>query len=169
MRTFSIANAPGGGTRVELTVELLMNGAVSPYLVNAIAVGSTIDVLGPIGGWFVWRPEQTEPVQLIAGGSGVVPLMAMMRTRKSAGSRAPFRLLYSARSPEAVYYKSELSAFAAEAGAPNVTLAYTREVPPDFPSPPKRIDKESIDAGVFPAAQHPTAYVCGPTSFVESV
>ncbi|MGA2761415.1 MAG: FAD-binding oxidoreductase [Candidatus Cybelea sp.] len=166
-RAFSIGNAPVG-TRVELTIELFAGGAVSPYLVNTIAVGDTIEVMGPIGGWFVWHPEQIEPVQLIAGGSGIVPLMAMIRTRRSSGSQAPFRLLYSARSPESVYYRGEFNAFSAELNPPEIALAYTRTTPPNSSSP-RRIDGNLIAANVFPAERGATAYVCGPVSFVEAV
>jgi ferredoxin-NADP reductase len=167
VRTYSIANPPDG-TRVELTIELMPDGEVSPYLVHTIAAGSTLEILGPIGGWFVWRPDQTESVQLIAGGSGIVPLMAMIRAREGAGLHVPFRLLYSVRSPEAVYYKDEFAQLAAEADAPQVVFAYTRAVPPGWPSQPKRIDAALIEANVFPAGQHPAAYVCGPTNFVET-
>ena len=168
VRTYSIANA-SDGTRVELTIELMPDGEVSPYLVQTIAVGKTVEILGPIGGWFVWRPEQTEPVQLIAGGSGVVPLMSMIRARQRAGSQAPFRLLYSVRTPEGVYYKSELAQLATESAAPKIAFAYTRAVPPDWPSQPKRLDAASIADRAFGAAEKATAYVCGPTPFVEMV
>jgi ferredoxin-NADP reductase len=168
VRTYSIANAPDG-TRVELTVELMPDGEVSPYLVQTIAYGSSVEILGPIGGWFVWRAEQIEPVQLIAGGSGVVPLMAMIRARRQAGSRAPFRLLYSVRSPDAAYYKDELMQAAAGADALQVTFAYTRGVPANSPLQPKRIDAALIEENVVPSQEKPTAYVCGPTNFVEAV
>lgn len=168
VRTYSIANAPDG-TRVELTIELLPNGEVSPYLVQTIAAGSSVEILGPIGGWFVWRPEQIEPVQLIAGGSGIVPLMAMIRARRQAGSRAPFRLLYSVRSPDATYYKDELTQLATAANALQVTFVYTRAVPPDSRLQPKRIDATSIEEYALPSQEEPTTYVCGSTPFVETV
>src|ERR1700745_3711749 len=103
VRSYSIASPPNSGGRVELTVERLPDGEVSPYLTQELAVGDRVELRGPIGGWFVWRSQQTEPIQLIAGGSGIVPLMAMIRSRASAGSTAPFRLLYSVREPGAVY------------------------------------------------------------------
>ena len=104
VRSYSIASAPSSNGRMELTVERLSDGEVSPYLTEELAVDDRLELRGPIGGWFVWRPRQTEPVQLIAGGSGVVPLMAMIRSRASAASAAPFRFLYSVREPEAVFY-----------------------------------------------------------------
>ena len=110
VRSYSIASAPNAEKRVELTVERLPNGEVSPYLTQELAVGDRLELRGPIGGWFVWRTQQTEPIQLIAGGSGIVPLMAMIRSRASTGSTAPFRLLYSVREPGAVFYRDELLA-----------------------------------------------------------
>lgn len=168
VRSYSIANA-SAGARVELTIEEMPDGEMSPYLVRTISVGSTLEILGPIGGWFVWRPEQTEPVQLIAGGSGVVPLMAMIRARRAAGSQAAFRLLYSVRSPDAAYYKDELMQLAVGEGASEIAFAYTRSTPPGWPVGPKRIDAALIEALTIPANQNPTAYVCGPTAFVETV
>ncbi len=167
VRTYSIASAPDA-ERVELTIELMPDGEVSPYLVETVAAGSPLEILGPIGGWFVWEPAQTDPVQLVAGGSGIVPIMAMIRTRKRAGSDAPFSLIYSARSPQAVIYSNELERLASENGGPALTFAYTRLAPPDWPSAPRRIDAALIASAVLPAEQEPIAYVCGPTSFVEA-
>ena len=99
VRSYSIASAQDSEHRVEITVERLPNGEVSPYLTQQVAVGDRLELRGPIGGWFVWRSQQAEAVQLIAGGSGIVPLMAMIRSRASAGKTAPFRLLYSVREP----------------------------------------------------------------------
>src|SRR5438045_7729278 len=108
VRSYSIASAPNPEKRVEITVERLPDGELSPYLTQELAVGDRLELRGPIGGWFVWRTEQTEPIQLIAGGSGIVPLMAMIRSRASMGSTAPFRLLYSVREPGAVIYRDDL-------------------------------------------------------------
>src|SRR5579864_7952342 len=108
VRSYSIASAPSSDGRIEITVDRLPNGEVSPYLTQQVMVGDPLEVRGPIGGWFVWRPEQTAPIQLVAGGSGIVPLMAMIRSRISAGSTAPFRLLYSVREPGAIFYRDEL-------------------------------------------------------------
>src|SRR5215470_12966946 len=113
-RSYSIASAPNPDRRVEITVERLPDGEVSPYLTQQVAAGDRLELRGPIGGWLVWRAEQTEPIQLVAGGSGIVPLMAMIRSRAAAGTTAPFRLLYSVREPEAVFYRDELHSLAAQ-------------------------------------------------------
>ena len=166
VRSYSIASAPNG-ERLEITIELMLDGEVSPYLVETISLGSPLEILGPIGGWFIWTPDQTEPVQLIAGGSGIVPLMAMIRTRKRAGALAPFRLIYSVRSPEAIYYAGELQQLQAEDSGVGVTFNYTRTTPADWPSQPQRIGAAVIEAGAFASSQNPIAYVCGATGFVE--
>ena len=163
VRSYSIANAPDGN-RVELTVVQIPDGEVSPYLTRDIAAGDPLEVRGPIGGWFVWRPAQTEPVQLVAGGSGLVPLMAMIRARAVARSDAPFRMLYSIRSPQSALYAAELAERSTELP---VTFAYTRQVPDGWPEPPRRIDAAAIAAATWPPSLAPTCYVCGPTAFVE--
>ena len=168
VRSYSIASAPNSEGRIELTVERLPNGEVSPYLTQEVAIGDPLEVRGPIGGWFVWRPEQTEPIQLVAGGSGIVPLMAMIRSRAAAGSTATFRLLYSVREPEAVLYRDELQALSAENSSVSITYAYTRSAPKNWPRPPGRIDAALIEQTTWPSNLSPTSYVCGPTSFVES-
>jgi ferredoxin-NADP reductase len=166
-RSYSIANA-ANGTRVELTVEELHDGEVSPYLAEGISVGDPLEVRGPIGGWFVWRPAQTEPTQLISGGSGVVPLMAMIRSRAQAGNRAPFRLLYSVRSPESIIYNDELQMRAQDGSGLMVAFAYTRIIPDGWPRAARRIDAEILMETSIPAEQKPSCYVCGPTPFVET-
>ena len=168
VRSYSIASAPNSERRVQLTVERLPDGEVSPYLTQEVAVGDSLELRGPIGGWFVWRTEQTEPIQLVAGGSGVVPLMAMIRSRASAGSTAPFRLLYSVREPGAVFYREGLQALSDHDHAVSLTYAYTRAAPKDWPRPPGRIDAALIANTTWPSNLVPTCYVCGPTSFVES-
>jgi ferredoxin-NADP reductase len=168
VRSYSIASASNSHGRVELTVERLPNGEVSPYLTQEVATGDRLELRGPIGGWFVWRAEQTEPIQLIAGGSGIVPLMAMIRSRASAGSIASFRLLYSVREPQAVYYRDELQALSDEDHSLRVTYAYTRVAPKDWPRPPSRINTPLTADATWPSNLAPTCYVCGPTSFVES-
>jgi ferredoxin-NADP reductase len=169
VRSYSIASAPNSKGRVEITVERLPNGEVSPYLTQNVAIGERLELRGPIGGWFVWRAEQNEPIQLIAGGSGIVPLMAMIRSRISAGGTAPFRLLYSVREPGAVFYRDELQALSNKDNAVTVTYAYTRATPKDWPRPPGRIDAALITSATWPSNLGPTCYVCGPTSFVERV
>lgn len=166
VRSYSIASGPNSEGRVELTVERLANGEVSPYLTQKLQVGDLLELRGPIGGWFVWRPEQSEPVQLVAGGSGIVPLMSMIRSRTSAGVTAPFRLLYSVREPAAVFYSEQLQALTNDEGL-SVTYAYTRVAPKDWLRPPGRIDTTLITHATWPPNFGPTCYVCGPTSFVE--
>ena len=168
VRSYSIASAPNSERWVELTVERLPNGEVSPYLTQEVAVGDRLEMRGPIGGWFVWRTQQTEPIQLVAGGSGIVPLMAMIRSRASAGSTAPFRLLYSVREPGAVWYRDELQALSHHDEPVTLTYAYTRVAPKGWPRPAGRIDGALIANTTWPSSLVPTCYVCGPTSFVES-
>jgi ferredoxin-NADP reductase len=168
VRSYSIASAPRSDGRIELTIERLQNGEVSPYLTQQVMVGDELEVRGPIGGWFVWHPEQTGPIQLVAGGSGIVPLMAMIRSRVSGGSTAPFRLLYSVREPGAIFYRDELRAVSSQGDSVVVSYAYTRVTPKDWPRPAGRIDVELIASGTWPSKLRPSTYVCGPTSFVEN-
>jgi len=168
VRSYSIASGPNSDGRIEITVERLANGEVSPYLTTELMVGDDLELRGPIGGWFVWHRDQTEPIQLVAGGSGIVPLMAMIRSRALAGSSAPFRLLYSVREPGAVFYRDELWALSDRDHSVIVTYAYTRVTPKDSPRPPGRIDATLIATGTWPWNLNPTSYVCGPTSFVEN-
>jgi ferredoxin-NADP reductase len=168
VRSYSLANA-AEGDRVELTIEQLPDGEVSPYLAREMMIGDRVELRGPIGGWFVWRPEQTELVQLIAGGSGIVPLMAMVRVHATTPNRASFRLLYSVRRPEAVLYAAELQTRAATEDTLNVTYVYTRVAPEGWGRSPRRIDGDTIAEATWPPSAAPTSYVCGPTPFVESV
>lgn len=168
VRSYSIASAPNTNKQVEITVERLPDGEVSPYLTQEVLVGDRLELRGPIGGWFVWRNQQTEPIQLIAGGSGIVPLMAMIRSRVSAGSTAPFRLLYSVREPGSIFYRNELQALSGRDHSVGITYAYTRTTPKDWPRPPGRIDAAVIADATWPSSLGPTFYICGPTSFVES-
>ncbi|MGZ4609092.1 MAG: ferredoxin reductase [Actinomycetes bacterium] len=165
-RSYSIASAPDGN-QVEVTVERLDDGEVSSYLTEAVAVGDQLELRGPVGGWFVWRPEQTEPVQLVAGGSGLVPLMAMVRSHDQTGSDAPLRLLYSVRDPDSVIYRDELHTRAGR--GLEVTYAFTRSAPPGTLRPPGRVDAGLLRAATWMPEQAPTTYVCGPTGFVETV
>jgi ferredoxin-NADP reductase len=168
VRSYSIASSPNSERRVEITIERLSNGEVSPYLTQEVVVGDRLELRGPIGGWFVWRTEQVEPIQLIAGGSGIVPLMAMIRSRMSSASNAPFRLLYSVREPGAILYRDELEALSEHDHFVNLTYAYTRAAPKDWPRPPSRIDASLIANTTWPSNLVATCYVCGPTPFVES-
>lgn len=167
-RSYSIASAPRLDNRVEITVERLPNGEVSPYLTRQVAVGDHLELRGPIGGWFVWRPEQTEPIQLIAGGSGIVPLMAMIRSHDASNSAAQFRLLYSVREPGVEFYSEELRKRSENNHSLAVTYAYTRVTPKSWPRPPARLDALLVAQAAWSSTLFPTCYVCGPTPFVES-
>jgi ferredoxin-NADP reductase len=168
VRSYSIASAANAEKRIDLTVEWLPDGKVSPYLTQELRVGDLLELRGPIGGWFVWRAEQTEPVQLVAGGSGIVPLMSMIRSHATAGNKSPFRLLYSVRKPEAVFYRDELEALSAQDPSVSITYAYTRVTPKHWPRRAGRIDAALIAETAWPANLSPTCYLCGPTSFVET-
>lgn len=168
VRSYSIASAPNSKGRVQITVERMPNGEVSPYLTQEVILGDRLELRGPIGGWFVWRSEQTGPVQLIAGGSGIVPLMAMIRTRFSSGNRSQFRLLYSVREVESMFYKDELKALSEDKLGLHVTYVYTRKIPMGWPRPAGRIDATLVANTTWPAVLDPTSYICGPTSFVEA-
>jgi ferredoxin-NADP reductase len=165
-RSYSIASAPAG-TRIELTVERLDDGEVSPYLAEELRRGDRIELRGPVGGYFVWAPSQGGPVLLVGGGSGVVPLMAMIRTHVEARSDADMRLLYSSRSWDDVIYRDELDRSTGEWIAVVHTL--TRSTPDGWAGYARRIDAEML-AEVGPSADdRPQVFVCGPTLLVESV
>ena len=151
-RSYSLANATG---LLELTVQRVDDGEVSDYLTSGVSAGDKLELRGPIGGWFVWRSTSTAPVLLVAGGSGLVPLMAMIRAR----DRQPFRLVYSVRTPDDVLYRSELSRF--KPGL-DVHYVYTR-VPPA-----KRLSVATLNTHGWPADFEPECFVCGPTAFVEA-
>ncbi|TDW22862.1 ferredoxin reductase [Kribbella kalugense] len=165
-RSYSVASAWTGDT-IELTVEQVPRGEVSPYLVDVLKVGDPLEIRGPVGGWFVWTPEQEGPVQLIGGGSGVVPLRAMLRAHAAAASTTKARLLYSVRRPESVIYVSDLKELAASDDV-DVRLVYTREAPAGEPRI-GRIDADLISQYAFKPEDGATTYVCGPTPFVETV
>jgi ferredoxin-NADP reductase len=167
-RSYSIASPPDG-RRVELTVQRVRDGEVSPYLVEEMMVGDELELRGPVGGWFVWRAQEPGPVLLIAGGSGIVPLMAMMRERARTDSEAPFSLLYSVRSPDDVFYAGELSGLARDGGGIGVSLLYTRAAPAGATRPVGRIGPDDLTAAARPPGSGVRAYVCGPTAFVEAV
>ena len=168
-RSYSIASAwPQPEGRVELTVQRLDDGEVSPYLTDAVAVGDQVELRGPVGGWFVWRSKVPAPVLLVAGGSGVVPLMAMVRARAQAGTRQPFRLIYSARTPADVLYADELRRRVRDDGGLDVHHVYTRKTPEGWPAPPKRIDVAALNTYGWPPDFAPDCFVCGPTTFVET-
>ncbi|CAN5545352.1 ferredoxin reductase [soil metagenome] len=164
VRSYSMATS-GPSTRLELAVDRLPDGEVSPYLVDDIRAGDQVEVKGPIGGYFVWRPTQSEPVQLIAGGSGVVPLTAMARAHRDAGSSTELRLLYSVRTPAYAYFADEL------AGLPQLRLdwVYTLAGPEGWTGRLGRVDADTLADNVIRADSRPTIYVCGSNGFVELV
>ena len=175
-RSYSIASAPPDGGSgppvVELTVQRLADGEVSPYLTETLAVGYPLELRGPVGGWFIWNPDgpaSTGPVLLVAGGSGVVPLMAMIRERAAAGSQAPFKLIYSVRDPGAVLYAGELAQRERAGDGLEVRYVYTRTAPPGSTEPPGRISAATLASAGWPPEDSPAVFVCGPTGFVEAV
>ena len=180
-RSYSIASASGragapvaGEPVVELTVQRLADGEVSPYLTQTLAAGYPLELRGPVGGWFVWDPAGptgpagAAPVLLVAGGSGVVPLMAMIRARAAAGSRAPFRLIYSVRDPGAALYAGELAERERAGDGLAVTWVYTRSAPAGSAHPAGRISAALIASAGWAPELRPAVFVCGPTGFVET-
>jgi ferredoxin-NADP reductase len=163
-REYSIASAPG--EPVAITVERLEDGEVSPYLTEELRQGDGLELRGPIGGHFVWGPENGGPVLLVAGGSGVVPLRAMLRHRRRSGSDLPVRMLYSSRSLDDVIYREEL-----DGASDGIEVVYTltREQPPGWTGHARRVDRELLEEVVWPPEEEARAFVCGPTSFVETV
>jgi ferredoxin-NADP reductase len=131
--------------------------------------GDQFELRGPVGGYFTWHPARTDPVLLVAGGSGVVPLMAMVRTRSMVGSRTPFRLVYSTRTPADAFYVEELARRVRDDQGLDVSWVYTRAAPPGWPTPPGRLDAATLVRSGWPASFEPACYVCGPTGFVEAV
>ena len=166
-RSYSIAN-PADGEKLAITVEHVDEGEVSAYLIEELTTGDRIELRGPIGGYFVWEPGTGGPLQLIAGGSGIVPLMAMLRARIEAGSDELVRLLASARSYEHIIYREELSEIAQRDGI-EVTHTLTRSQPEGWTGPSRRVDRAMLENLVWPPAREPTCFVCGPTGFVETV
>jgi ferredoxin-NADP reductase len=160
-RSYSIGSAPGDG--VALTVERLDDGEVSPYLVDEAREGDRLEVRGPIGGYFVWDGDEPEPVLLVAGGSGVVPLMAMARQRARIGSTTPMRLVYSSRSWEDVIYREEPETLGLD-----VVHTLTRERPPGWTGYSRRLDRDLLAEVAWPASESPRVYVCGSTRFVDA-
>jgi ferredoxin-NADP reductase len=178
-RSYSIASRPGS-PRLELTVERIDDGEVSPYLTEDALSGDGFELRGPIGGYFVWDPSRDEPLLLVGGGSGLVPLMAMLRHRRATGSTVDARLLLSARTLEDVLYREELEELAEDRGATEATagrgpsqpvdvrITLTREHPPSgWGGFAGRIDRDMVAEVSPPPSQRPRAYVCGPTPFVE--
>jgi ferredoxin-NADP reductase len=165
-RSYSLASAPG--EPIAITVERLEDGEVSPYLTQDVRAGDEIEIRGPIGGYFVWpwQDDAASPLLLVAGGSGVVPFRSMLRHRAETGSRTPTRLLYSAKSLPDVIYRAELDAMR---DGVEVIYTLTRQQPPGWTGHSGRVSDAMLREVAWPSGDHPIAYVCGPTAFVESV
>ena len=157
-RSYSIASAPEDEHLV-LTVERLDDGEVSPYLTETVQPGDELELRGPVGGYFVWEESLGGPLLLVGGGSGVVPLRAMLRYHRAVGGDLPVRLLYSARTQADLIYQRELSGF-------DTTITLTRE---HWAGRTGRVDRKLLEEVAWPATGHPLVYVCGPTGFVEAV
>jgi ferredoxin-NADP reductase len=155
-RSYSIASAPDGSSDIEVTVERLPDGEVSSFLHDVVVPGDELEVRGPIGGWFVWRGDS--PALLLGGGSGVVPLMSMLRLARLRGSAHLLRMVVSVRTPEDLYYEQELP-------GPETTLIYTRQAPPEHTRPPGRLTQADLAGAVLPGA---VAYICGSSGFADA-
>jgi ferredoxin-NADP reductase len=170
-RDYSIASAPEPG-RLEITVQRLADGEVSPYLTETAEPGDQFEVRGPIGGWFAWHADDPRPLLLMAGGSGIVPLMSMIRAHEKAKSQVPVRLIYSVRTPSDVIYAAEFSERVQD-GTLDLTYLYTRSAQAAAPTATPRVRSGRITSAVvaeaaFPPDVTPAIYVCGPSGFVES-
>jgi ferredoxin-NADP reductase len=165
-RSYSVASEPERAGEIDITVERIADGEVSPFLDDTVAVGDRFEVRGPIGGYFVWDRSVGGPLLLVAGGSGVVPLMAMLRHRAAAGITDPARLLYSARAYEQIIYAEELEMLAQKNG---LTVAYTltRTQPSGWKGYARRIDDAMLRDVSGPLGSGALAFICGPTAFVE--
>ena len=157
-RSYSVSSAPGDPPAV--TVERLDDGEVSPYLVDEARPGDELEVRGPVGGWFVWTADQGGPLQLIGGGSGLAPLMSILRHHRRSGSDAEVRLLLSARGPQDVLFAGELV---------DPVITYTREAPPGWTGYARRVDRAMLEEAAIPPERDPRVFVCGPTGLVEGV
>jgi ferredoxin-NADP reductase len=167
-RSYSIASPPEEAPRVTLTVERIDDGEVSPYLTEDLRVGDKLELRGPIGGYFVWEAQMGGPLLLVSGGSGIVPLMAMLRHRAVASSTIATRLLYSSRSLEDVIYRDELDHLMKSNSLLEVVQTLTRAQPPGWTGYARRIDTQMLREVAWPVDQRPLAFICGPTPFVET-
>lgn len=152
---------------IEVTVERLEDGEVSPYLVDMVEVGDPLEISDPHGYWFTWPSGDDRPVQLIGGGSGIAPLMSMIRSREVEAPQTPFSLVYSVRSPERVYYRDEIRQLIAHRRM-DVHLIHTRVAPDDAPRPAGRLTADELAALTMDPATSPTVFICGPNRFVEN-
>jgi len=168
-RSYSIASEPERSGETDLTVEFLEDGEVSSYLHEVMTVGDQIEVRGPIGGHFVWEATMGGPLLLVAGGSGVAPLMSMIRHRAAAGSRIPARLLYSSRTPDHVIYADELERLQNAGEELEIFHTFTRQTPEGWTGYARRIDNQMLSEVSGPLGKMALTYVCGPTLLVEAV
>jgi ferredoxin-NADP reductase len=167
-RSYSITSPPEEALRVTLTVERLDDGEVSPYLTEELRIGDKLELRGPIGGYFVWQAQMGGPLLLVAGGSGIAPLMAMLRHRAAAGSSVATRLLYSSRSLEDVIFRDELDRLVERGALLEVVQTLTRAQPPGWTGYSRRIDTQMLREVAWSVEQHPLAFICGPTPFGET-
>ena len=167
-RSYSIASAPED-SHLAITVELLPDGEVSSYLFGELRRGDQLELRGPIGGYFVWEASRGGPLLLVGGGSGIVPLMSMLRHREAAGASVGARLVYSSRSWDDVIYRDELQGLSGGSNGPEVFHTLTRSQPPGWTGYARRVDGAMLSETAWPASSSPTAFICGPTPFVESV
>jgi len=167
-RSYSIASEPERKGEVDLTVERIEDGEVSTYMHDVLITGDKLEVRGPIGGYFVWEASMLEPLLLIAGGSGVVPLMSMLRHRRAAGARHPARLLYSSRTFEDIIFRDELDVLQREANHPEVFHTLTRSQPSGWKGYSRRIDEAMLAEVAEPLGRGAQVFICGPTLLVES-
>jgi len=167
-RSYSLASPPED-RQITLTVERLDDGEVSPYLTDVLQKGDQLELRGPIGGYFTWQVASGGPLLLVGGGSGIVPLMAMLRHRAAQGSNVPTRLLYSSRAFDEIIYRQELAQLAVADPMLMVTHTLTRQQPPDWIGYRRRIDPAMLAEVAWPPSERPMAFVCGPTALVESV
>jgi ferredoxin-NADP reductase len=168
-RSYSIASSPEQKGEIELTVERLEEGEVSTYLHDVLIIGDQVELRGPIGGYFVWEASMGGPLLLVAGGSGIVPLMAMIRHWRAAGSIVPIRLLYSSRTYEDIIYHQELDELNRSKTGLEVFHTLTREQPEDWAGYGRRIDMRMLEEVAKPLGKGLKAYICGPTALVEGV
>jgi ferredoxin-NADP reductase len=167
-RSYSIASPPSRSGEVDLTIEKIADGEVSPYFHDVVEVGDQVEVRGPIGGYFVWEPALGGPLLLVAGGSGVVPLMAMLRERAASEAMPRAVLLSSSRSIDEVIYREELSSLAAGDAELRVIQTLTRSQPPRWTGYDRRIDRQMLAEAIAAAGAQPLVYICGPTLLVEA-
>lgn len=167
-RSYSIASEPEIAPQVDITVERIPDGEVSPFLHEVVVPGDRLELRGPIGGYFVWEASQDGPLLLVGGGSGVVPLMAMIRQRARIGGRNPTRLLLSSRGPEEIIYREELDSLAAAQDGFDVIHTLTRRQPEGWTGYARRIDEPMLSEVLAPLGRDARVYVCGPTALVEA-